>query len=364
MDVNSHGDPYDGTAVILADDMVNGENCKTTHGLIRKSNRFKILGIVDACNAGYDAGVLLDGVKREIAVYASLEKMVEAVNPVPEFCIVGIAPSGGRLTQSIKVQLMTAIRNGMSIVSGLHEHVSSDEKLVQAAREHQVDIIDVRKPKPIEALAFWSGEIASVTAPRIAVLGTDCDLGKRTTAQYLVDDCNANGMKAEMVYTGQTGWMQGGKYGFILDSTVNDFVSGELEKAVVECDRDMRPDVIFIEGQSSLRNPSGPCGSELLLSAQAKAVILQHAPGLKHFQLGDNIEYPIPPLKEELELIRLYGGTTLGISLNGKNIPPHSLGVIRSNLEDELGVAVVDVLSEGVSSLLPLIREYIESVRK
>ena len=209
MDVNSLGEPYDGTAVILADDMVNGENCKTTHGLIRRSNRYKILGIVDACNTGNDAGVLLDGVKRDIAVYASLENMVEAVNPVPEFCIVGIAPCGGRLTRSIKDQLMIAIRNGMSIVSGLHEYVSSDKKLARAAKEHKVDIIDVRKAKPIEALAFWSGEIASVTAPRIAVLGTDCDLGKRTTAQFLVDECNANGLKAEMVYTGQTGWLQG-----------------------------------------------------------------------------------------------------------------------------------------------------------
>ena len=41
------------------------------------------------------------------------------------------------------------------------------------------------------------------------------------------------------ITSGQTGWMQGGKYGFILDSTVNDFVSGELEKAIVECDREM-----------------------------------------------------------------------------------------------------------------------------
>lgn len=361
MGVNSLGEPYEGTAVILADDMVNGENCKTTHALIRKSNRYQILGVVDACNTGNDAGVLLDGVKRDIAVYSSIENMVEAVNPVPDFCIVGIAPSGGRLTSSIKNQLMIAIRNGMSVVSGLHEHVSNDEMLVQAAREHKVDIIDVRKSKPIEELAFWSGEIASVTAPRIAVLGTDCDLGKRTTTQFLIDECNANGIKAEMVYTGQTGWMQGGKYGFILDSTVNDFVSGELEKAIVECDRDMRPDVIFIEGQSGLRNPSGPCGSELLLSAQAKAVILQHAPGLKNFQLGGKIEYPMPPLKEELELIKLYGGTTLGVCLNGKNIQPDGLGDIRSNLEDELGVPVIDVLSEGVSRLLPLIREYIVS---
>ena len=58
-----------------------------------------------------------------------------------------------------------------------------------------------------------------------------------------------------MIYTGQTGWLQGGKYGFIFDSTLNDFVSGELEHAILTCYEETNPDVILIEGQSALRNP-------------------------------------------------------------------------------------------------------------
>ena len=85
-------------------------------------------------------------------------------------------------------------------------------------------------------LRFWTGDIAQVRAPRLAVLGTDCALGKRTTARLLVQACRGAGLRAEMVYTGQTGWMQGGRYGFILDATPNDFVAGELEAAVVACD--------------------------------------------------------------------------------------------------------------------------------
>ena len=74
--------------------------------------------------------------------------------------------------------------------------------------------------------------------------------------------------------------MQSGHdYGFIFDSTPNDFVSGELENVVFRCDRDCSPDLILLEGQSSLRNPSGPCGAEFLCSAMAKGVILQHMPG-------------------------------------------------------------------------------------
>lgn len=93
---------------------------------------------------------------------------------------------------------------------------------------------------------------------------------KEVLSDFLLDGCKAAGLKAEMIFTGQTGWMQSGKYGFVLDSTYNDFVSGELEHAIVACYEHEKPDVIFLEGQSSLRNPSGPCGSELLISGNAK----------------------------------------------------------------------------------------------
>ncbi len=70
----------------------------------------------------------------------------------------------------------------------------------------------------------------------------------------------------------------GGKYGFIFDSTLNDFVVGELEHAILSCIKDTDPDIVLLEGQSALRNPTGPCGSEMLVSGNAKHVILVHAP--------------------------------------------------------------------------------------
>ena len=87
-----------------------------------------------------------------------------------------------------------------------------------------------------------------------------------------------------MIYTGQTGWIQGARYGIVLDAIVNDFVPGELEHAIVRCDREVEPDLIVIEGQSCLRNPSGPCGAEMLLSAAARGVVLQHAPGRDYLE--------------------------------------------------------------------------------
>ncbi len=100
-------------------------------------------------------------------------------------------------------------------------------------------------------------------------------------------------------------------------------------------------------------------GAELILSGQAKAVILQYAPGRKHFHLGDGNQYLIPSISEELELIKLYGATTLALTLHCENLEPKSIEEISNNLQSQLGVPVIDPLGQGVSSLIPLIREYI-----
>ena len=71
-----------------------------------------------------------------------------------------------------------------------------------------------------------------LTVPRVAVLGTDCALGKRTTATLVLEGLRRRGVATELVTTGQTGWLQGHRFGFVLDATPNDFVSGELEHAI------------------------------------------------------------------------------------------------------------------------------------
>src|SRR5262249_8048327 len=217
----------------------------------------------------------------------------------PDYAILGVATHGGRLTKELRAVLAEALEAGISVVNGLHEFASEDSLLVELARLTGATITDVRKTPPKEELHHWSGEIARVKTPRIAVLGTDCAVGKRTTTRMLVEACVRAGLKAEWISTGQTGWLQGAPYGILLDALPNDFVCGELEHAVVTCTRERSPEVIFLEGQSSLRNPSGPCGSELIVSAGARGVILQHAPGRLWFEGFEEEGLQIPPLGEE-----------------------------------------------------------------
>lgn len=349
----------DGTAIIICDGLYNSPSGKTAHGLVRETDRYEILAVIDPPTAGEDAGVVLDGIHRQIPVYTSIAEALEQLPLRPDICIVGIATHGGRLTEGLRAQLLEALEAGLHAVNGLHEYVCDDPALAAAAVARGVTITDIRRPKPKNQLHFWSGKILNLGIPRIAVLGTDCALGKRTTSRFLLAACNRAGIRTQLIYTGQTGWLQGAPYGFVLDSVTNDFVSGELEHVILRCAEETAPDLILLEGQSALRNPSGPCGSELILSGGAGGVILQHAPGRTCFEGYEEVQLHIPPLDEEIALLHLLGAEVLALTLNGEGLCAADLVAAQQSLSQELHLPVVRPLLEGVDGLIPAIRSYL-----
>lgn len=344
-------------AIVLTAGLLDDSFAKTAHGLIRGTDRFQIVSIIDEKFHGQDAGEVMDGKFVNIPVFSSIQAYLDTSAFTPKYCIVGVAFPGGKMPESMKEDLKFALKNKMGVVNGLHSFLSDDPEFVQLAADNNVELIDIRKPRPRHELNFWSGEIYNIKTPIIAVLGTDCALGKRTTTRFLMECCRMNQIKAEMIYTGQTGWMQGYPYGFILDSTVNDFVGGEIEKAIVNCSNALDPDVIFLEGQSSLLNPSGPCGSEFILSGNAKGVILQHAPGRTCYI---DTPKPMDPIEKHITLIEAYGAQVLGITLNSEAMSLSDIQQYQSELSERLALPVVLPLENGVEELLPVIRQFLE----
>ena len=345
--------------MILANGVFRTPFAKTAHGMVRGPCRYRVVGVIDDTCTGEDAGEVLDGRRRDIPVFDSVATMLETIGATPDVCVVGVATSGGVLPSELRADLVAAAEVGMSLVSGLHQLLSDDPTLVSLTENRGTSIIDIRKPRPTAELRFWSGEVLKLRTPRIAVLGTDCAIGKRTTASLLVHACRAAGIHAEMVHTGQTGWLQGHRFGFILDATPNDFVCGELEGAILACQKETAPDVILIEGQSSLRNPSGPCGSELIVAGGAKGVILQHAPARQHFDELEELDCRIPPIEEEIELIRLLGAEVLAVTLNQEGLTPEEAESSRSSLAEALGIPVVLPLGGDLGELVTVIKDHI-----
>ena len=346
----------DGTAVILTAGLYNSNAGKTAHGLVRGTERYKILGVIDGKDTGKDAGSILDGKERGIPIFESLEAFIQKTTQRPDYAIIGIASAGGKIPEAMYPVLKLALSEGISLVSGLHEFLSEMPEFVSLAEKNDAQLIDVRKPKHRKNLHFWTGEIKQVSCPKIAVMGVDCAVGKRTTARFLTEAARKAGLSAEMVYTGQTGWLQGNRYGFILDSTVNDFVSGELEHAIVSCFREQNPDMIFIEGQAALRNPSGPCGAEFLVSGQADGVVLQAIPARKQFKGWGHLGFDIPPIAKEIALIEMFDTPVIAVTINSKDMTEEETMAVKQQYESELKVPVVAPLYEGVDSLVPLIQ--------
>ena len=346
-------------ALVLTQGYLTSSDAKTAHGLIRGTERFHIAGIVDSPEtAGKDAGALLDGIHRDIPVFESLDQALREAKDI-RYLIIGVATIGGVLPKAILQVVHQAVSAGLNIVNGLHEFLSDHPDLVALAAEHQVELIDIRKPKTRGQLHFWTGEIFQVPVPIVAVIGMDCAMGKRTTARMLCEAAAAQGLKAVMIYTGQTGWLQGGTYGFIFDSTLNDFVSGELEHAIVKAWKEASPDLILIEGQSSLRNPSGPCGLELLISGNAKHVVLLFAPKRRFF---DHLEAwgPIPSVESEIELIEKIGSRVIATAIHTEGCAPGEAQELRETYQARLRRPVLLPLEEGVHRLIPVLRELCE----
>lgn len=342
------------TAIVYCEGNFAKIDGKTANGLIRHSESYRILSIVDSTHGGKDSGLLLDGVDNDIAIYASLEDAVAQEPSIPDALIYGMAPSTGKLSPMDRNVVMTAMTLGMNIVSGLHEFLSDDAEIAASALKHNVTIHDIRKPKPSKDMRLFDGSVANVHALRIAVLGTDCAIGKRTTATVLARALNAKGIKTVLVGTGQTGLMQGAKYGVAMDAVPPQFCCGELEGEILAASEAERPDVILIEGQGALSHPAFCTSAFILRGSQPDAVILQHAPMRAH--RCDFPDMPMPSPASEIALIETFANTkVIGMTLNHEGMSEDEISASITTLSQQLGLPVTDALSRPKPHLLAML---------
>jgi uncharacterized NAD-dependent epimerase/dehydratase family protein len=186
------------------------------------------------------------------------------------------------------------------------------------------------------------------------VLGTDCAIGKRTTATVLARALNARGLKTVLVGTGQTGLIQGARYGIALDAVPSQFCAGELEAAIVDAFERERPDVILIEGQGALSHPAYSTTSFILRGSCPDAVILQHAPGRPHRCDFEQMTMPTPA--SEINLIQTFADTrVIGLTLNHENMTDAEVNAALASYECELGIPTTDALTRSPRHLVNMV---------
>lgn len=324
---------------------------KVANGLSRHSEKYKILGIIDSTKAGLDSGEFLDGKKNGIPIFPSSEDAIKTLGFVPEFFIYGIAAITAFLDHYDRGVIFSAMKLGMSIINGLPEFFTEDEEFVQKALVYGVQIFDMRKPPMRKHLHNFSGRIFKVKTPIITVLGTDCAVGKRTTAVELADSLKKAGLNVSFIATGQTGLLQGAKYGAVVDVLSSGFASGEVENAILNANKGERPDIIVVEGQGALSHPAYTSSHAIVRGAAPDAVILQHPP--KRENHCDYPTIPMPTLESEIELIEVFAKTkVIAITINHEDMTDVEVKDTINEYESRYKLPTTDVLKFGCDKLV------------
>ena len=286
-----------GRLTLLAEACFTPLDAKTAVGVLRYRPE-RVVAVLDSTRAGSTAEACV-GVGGSIPVVASLDA---AAALGTDGLLIGVAPQGGDLPPPWRAVVSDALRRGWNVFSGLHRFLADDPELAALARLHGARVVDARRPPADRPIA--ARRAAAVRALVVLTVGSDCNVGKMTTALELRRALETRGTRTSFVATGQTGiFVADG--GAAVDAVTSDFAAGITERLVLEAAPGA--DVVVVEGQGALHHPAySGVTLALLHGACPRAMVLCHqpsrervrVPGARGLPPGGSSEPVIPPLAE------------------------------------------------------------------
>ena len=335
---------------VLLHEGVTGLQGKTGLTLLRYSPATVVCAI-DRTVAGQSL-VELTGIRRDVPIVDSIES---ALMHKPDVLAIGIAPSGGIIPDSWFVELIAAVKAGLSIVNGLHTPLANHPQLVDLLQPGQW-IWDVRQePK---GLKIGTGAAKSLPCKRVLMVGTDMAIGKMSAALELQRTCEQQGVKSKFIATGQAGMMISGD-GVALDAVRVDYAAGAVEQAVLKYGNDY--ELLLVEGQGSLLHPGSTATLPLIRGSQPTHLILLHKIGQETIRNCPDVKIP-----NLAEVVRLYeavascGGAfgnikVVAIALNGGTLPDEVVRAEIDRVSVATGLPCTDAVRFGGDVLLAAI---------
>ena len=326
--------------VLLTDSFSTPFLAKTAISMLRY-RRDDIAAVFDSTETGKTAAGLFS-VGGDIPVVDT----IEGLNADALF--IGIAPPGGNLPTQWRSIVLDALRQGIDVVSGLHDFLRNDAEFVQAAEQNHCHLIDVRRNdehQTAKRIQFRQGCL------RIHTVGHDCSVGKMVVALEVQRVLARQSIDAQFVATGQTGIMICGD-GVPIDCVVSDFVNGATESLV---QRNEQHDVLLIEGQGCISHPSFSAVTLGLLHGCAPdGLIFCYEVGRTMVKGLDDV-----PLLSNRTLIDAYEANAslrhpcrvIGIAINSRNVSAEEAAAERSRVREEFGLPVCDVYRDGAAEL-------------
>jgi uncharacterized NAD-dependent epimerase/dehydratase family protein len=344
---------------ILAERSFTPREAKTAVGVLRY-RREEVVAVIDSTRAGKTAQACA-GTGGVVAVVAD---MTAAAAAGADTLLIGIAPQGGELPVEWRPALREALERGWDVVSGLHVFLGDDPELAQLARATGAHLFDLRRP-PLER-RIASNRAAAVDALVVLTVGTDCNVGKMTTALEITAELDSRGLKSGFVATGQTGMMIA-DHGVAVDALPADFVAGAVEALVIEAARDAR--VVVVEGQGALHHPSySGVSLALLHGACPRALVLCHwAARARSHIAGEAVnEYSLPSLVAARNACEeaarwVHPARVIAVSLNTSDLEEDAARAECRAAERELGVPASDPVRFGAGPIADAIEAELEN---
>ena len=331
--------------MVFAPGAFAGRAAKTAHGVIAYAADVTV-AVVDPEHAGKRVRDVLPYLDSDAPIVASV---AESLTFAPTALLIGIAPPGGALPETYRGEIAAAIRAKLEIVNGLHVFLNDDPELRALADAHDSRIWDLRLPP---AAPLFSGAAYDVEAKIVLTVGSDCAVGKMTTALELTRAARDAGIDAGFVPTGQTGMAIAG-WGTTVDRVIADFAAGAAEQLVLEGERRTR-DLLFVEGQGGINHPAYAAVTlALLFGCAPDALVLTHLATRKEIE-----GYGIPLLPYR-ELIRTYEGLCAGVkparvvavALNTHGLDDAQARTAIADAQQQTGLPVDDVVRFGPHAL-------------
>jgi uncharacterized NAD-dependent epimerase/dehydratase family protein len=174
-------------------------------------------------------------------------------------------------------------------------------------------------------------------------LGTDCNIGKMTSALQIRDGLKALDRKVRFAGTGQTGILIEG-WGIGVDAVIADFIAGAAEKLVLDASNGA--DIVLVEGQGSIIHP-GYSGVTLGLmhGSLPHAMVMCAQPSRTHINNNPWIE--IPPLPEmirmhEMLVQHLRPAPVIAVSLNTYDLSVRAARAAIERARKQTGLPATD----------------------
>ena len=346
---------------ILAEGSFSPTDAKSAVGVLRYRPE-EVVAIMDSTRAGRTAQECV-GVGGDIPVVANLEA---AAAFEPDGLLIGIAPQGGALPSSWRGVVAEALLRGWDVIAGLHVFIADDPELAELAAAKGCRIIDVRRPPAVRTIA--ARRACGLDALVTLTVGSDCNVGKMTTALELRSELEKRGVRTAFVATGQTGIFIADA-GVAVDAVPSDFVAGAVEEMVLEASRDA--DIVVVEGQGALHHPaySGVTLS-LLHGACPDTLILCHEQGRTHLKLHNS--GPAPRIRSLSELMLdneraagwLSPARVLALSLNTRQLEEGEARRALENATQRTGLPATDPVRFGAEVLAVALMRRLDERRR